>query len=172
MCFVGLVIQHAKCICLITLSSVFWLSPRCFSTFLKGTIFGKKSSFTKMCVLIFSTTLSATFLILSRTERGIVINVLRNLCRVPVILGPGSSVGIATDHGLDDPGSNPGWGRDFLPVQTGPGAHPASCKMGTGSFPRVKCGRDMLLTIHPLLVPRSWKSRATPLPTLWATPGL
>jgi len=24
----------------------------------------------------------------------------------------------------------------------------------------------------PLLVPRSWKSRATPLPTLWATPGL
>ena len=25
---------------------------------------------------------------------------------------------------------------------------------------------------HPLLVPRSWKSRAIPLPTLWATPGL
>ena len=24
----------------------------------------------------------------------------------------------------------------------------------------------------PLLVPRSWKSRAIPLPTLWATPGL
>ena len=24
------------------------------------------------------------------------------------------------------------------PVQTGPGAHPASCKMGTGSFPGVK----------------------------------
>jgi len=30
------------------------------------------------------------------------------------------------------------WGRDFLPVQTGPGAHPASCTMGTGSFPGVK----------------------------------
>ena len=27
------------------------------------------------------------------------------------------------------------WGRDFPPVQTGPGAHPASCKMGTGYFP-------------------------------------
>jgi hypothetical protein len=27
------------------------------------------------------------------------------------------------------------WRRDFLPVQIGPGAHPASFKMGTGSFP-------------------------------------
>ena len=27
------------------------------------------------------------------------------------------------------------WGRDFPPVQTSPGAHPASCTMGTGSFP-------------------------------------
>jgi hypothetical protein len=64
------------------------------------------------------------------------------------------------------------WERDFPPVQTGPGAHPASCKMCTGSFPGVKCGRGVLLTTHPLLVPRSWKSRAIPLPTLWATPGL
>ena len=64
------------------------------------------------------------------------------------------------------------WGRDFPPVQTGPGAHQASCKMGTGSFPGVKCGRGVLLTTHPLLVPRSRKSRAIPLPTLWATPGL
>ena len=30
----------------------------------------------------------------------------------------------------------------------------------------------VLLTTHPLLVPPSWKSRAIPLPTLWATPGL
>jgi len=44
--------------------------------------------------------------------------------------------------------------------------------MGIGSFPGVKCGRGVLLTTHPLLVPQSWKSRATPLPTLWATPGL
>jgi len=58
------------------------------------------------------------------------------------------------------------WGRDFPPVQTGPGAHPASCKMGVG------CGRGVLLTTHALLVPRSWKNRAIPLPTLWATPGL
>ena len=49
--------------------------------------------------------------------------------------GPGSSVGIATDYGLDGPGSNPGGDEIFPPVQTGPGAHPAYCKMGTGSFP-------------------------------------
>ena len=48
----------------------------------------------------------------------------------------------------------------------------ASCKMGTGSFPAVKFGGGVLLTTHPLLVLRSWKSRAIPLPTLWATPGL
>ena len=43
--------------------------------------------------------------------------------------------------------------------------------MGTGSFPGVKYGRGVLLTTHPLLVPRSWKSRAIPLRTLWATTG-
>ena len=64
------------------------------------------------------------------------------------------------------------WGRDFPPVQPGPVAHPASCKMGIGSFLGVKCGRGVLVTTHPLLVPRSWKSRAIPLPTLWATPDL
>jgi hypothetical protein len=40
--------------------------------------------------------------------------------------------------------------RFSAPVQTGPGAHPASCTMGTGSFPGVKrpgCGAE-----HP---PRS-----------------
>jgi len=81
--------------------------------------------------------------------------------------GPGSSVGIATDYGLDGPGSNPGGNGIFRP-----GAHPASCKMGTGPFLGVKCGQEVLLTPHPLLVPRSWKSRAIPLPTLWAKPGL
>jgi len=63
------------------------------------------------------------------------------------------------------------WGRDFLSVQTGPGDHPTSCKMGTGSFPGVKCGRGVLLTTHPLLVPRSRKSRAITLPTLLGHTG-
>ena len=38
---------------------------------------------------------------------------------------------------LDSPGVNPSWGGD-IPVETGPGAHPASHTMGTGSFPGVK----------------------------------
>jgi hypothetical protein len=45
--------------------------------------------------------------------------------------------------------------RFSAPVQTRPGAHPASCTMGTGSSPGVESGRGMTLTPHPLLVPRS-----------------
>ena len=92
--------------------------------------------------------------------------------RTSMICGPGSSVGIATDYGLDGPGIESRWGQDFLPIQTGPGAHPASCTVGTGSFPGVKCGRGVLLTTHPLLAPRSWKSRDIPLPSSGPQPGL
>jgi hypothetical protein len=54
-------------------------------------------------------------------------------------VGRDSSVGIATRYELDGPGIESRWGRDFSePVQTGPGAHPASCTMDTGSFPGVK----------------------------------
>ena len=88
------------------------------------------------------------------------------------ICGLDNSVGIATVYGTDVPGIESRWGREFPPVQTHPGAHPASCTMGTGSFPGVKCGRGVLLTTHPLLVLRSCKSRAITLPTLWATPCL
>ena len=86
-----------------------------------------------------------------------------NLCN---ICGPGSSVGIATDYGLDGPGIKSRWGRDFPPIHTSPGAHPTFCTMGIGSFPGVKCGRGVLLTTHTLLEPRSCKGRAIPLPTL------
>ena len=87
------------------------------------------------------------------------------------ICGQGNSVGIATELRAGRFGDRIPVGRDFPPVQTGPGAHPASCTMGTGSFPGAKYGRGVLLTTHPLLVPWSWKSRAIPLPTLWATTG-
>ena len=80
-----------------------------------------------------------------------------------------SLVGIATDYELDGPGSNTGEDECFRPSRP---AHPASCKMGTGSFSGVKCGRGVLLTTHPLLVPRSWKSRAIPVPTLCASCAL
>jgi hypothetical protein len=77
--------------------------------------------------------------------------------------GPSSSVGIATDYGLHGPGIESRWGRDFLAhVQTGPGAHQASCTIGTGSFPRVKRperGADN----PPPLAPRLRMSRAIPL---------
>jgi hypothetical protein len=71
--------------------------------------------------------------------------------------GPGSSVGIATGYELDGHGTESRWGRDFSHLSR-PGLHPPSCKMGTGSFPGVECGRGVTLTPHPLLVPRS-KSR-------------
>jgi len=61
----------------------------------------------------------------------------------------------------------PARARLFALVQTGPGAHPASCTMGIGSFPGVKSGRGVTLTPHPLLLPWSWKSRAIPLLLLW-----
>ena len=55
------------------------------------------------------------------------------------IVGQDSAVGIASRYGLDGPGIESLWWATFsAPVQTGPGAHPASCTMGTGSVPRVK----------------------------------
>ena len=81
---------------------------------------------------------------------------------------PGSAVGIATGYGLDGPGIESRWVARFsAPVQTGPGAHPASCTMGTGSFPGVTSGRGVTLTPHPLIVPWSRKGRAIPLISLW-----
>jgi hypothetical protein len=53
--------------------------------------------------------------------------------------------------------------RFSAPVQTGPGAHPASCTMGTESFLGVKSSQGVKLTPHPLLVLWSRKGRAIPL---------
>jgi hypothetical protein len=63
--------------------------------------------------------------------------------------GPGSIVSIATGYELDGPGIE-SWcvARFFAPVQTGPGAHPAFCTIGTGSLPGVKSGRGVTLTPH------------------------
>jgi hypothetical protein len=63
----------------------------------------------------------------------------------------GSSVSIVSDYGLDDRAigvRSPAGAKDFssnLCVQTGSGAHPASCPVGTGGpFPAGKArpGRD------------------------------
>jgi hypothetical protein len=56
-----------------------------------------------------------------------------------VFVGRDAAVGIATCYGLNGPGIEFRWGARFsAPVHTGPGAHPASYSMGTGSFPGVK----------------------------------
>ena len=76
--------------------------------------------------------------------------------------GPGSSVGIATELQAGRSGDRILVGVRFsAPVQTGPGAYPASCTMGTVSFPRVQSGRGV--TPHPLLAQWSRNSRAIPL---------
>jgi hypothetical protein len=50
-------------------------------------------------------------------------------------VGRDSAVGIATRYELDGPGIEYQWGANFwTPVQTGLGAYPASCTMGTGSL--------------------------------------
>ena len=63
-----------------------------------------------------------------------------------VVVGRDSSVGIVTRYGMDGPGIESQWGARFsAPVQTDPGAHPAS--LSTGPFPGVKRpGRGVALT--------------------------
>ena len=67
-------------------------------------------------------------------------------------------------------GSNPG-GERFSACPDRRWGPPTLLYNGYRVFPGLKYGRSVLLTIHPLLVPWSWKSRAIPLPTLWATTG-
>ena len=52
-------------------------------------------------------------------------------------VGRDSAVGIGTRYGLDGPEIESRWGARFSTiVLTGPGAHPASYKVGTGSLSR------------------------------------
>jgi len=87
-------------------------------------------------------------------------------------IGPGSSVGIATDYGLNRPGSNPGGDEIFRPSRPALGPTQPTVKRVPGLSRGLSAAGGVLLTTHPLLVPRSLKSRAIALPTLWATPGL
>jgi hypothetical protein len=80
------------------------------------------------------------------------LNCLKNNCKIVFfkIFGCCSSVSIAIGYGLDGPGIESRWEARFsAPVQTGPGAHPASSTMGTGSFPGVKSSWGVMLTPHP-----------------------
>jgi hypothetical protein len=79
----------------------------------------------------------------------------------------GSSVSTVSGYGLDDRANevpSPADAKNFssrLCVQTGSGAHPASCTMGTGGpFPGAKRGLGVTLTTPPHLMPRSKMSRS------------
>ena len=82
----------------------------------------------------------------------------------------GSSVGIVTGYELDGQGIESRW-DEILRRPDRPWGPPSFLYKGYRVFPGGKVGRGVLLTTHPLLVPRSWKSKAIPLPTLWATTG-
>jgi hypothetical protein len=83
---VALVIQHAKRMRRIILSSVACLAvPYFFHISHKWHDFRKKVIEHKMCVLIFSKTLTEIILIL-RIQRDTIINVHRYSCTVPVII--------------------------------------------------------------------------------------
>jgi hypothetical protein len=79
----------------------------------------------------------------------------------------GSSVSIVPDYGMND-GRTMFDPRQMLEnfscslcVQTGSGAQPASCLIGTwGLSPGVKRGQGVTLTTHPILAPRSWMCRS------------
>jgi hypothetical protein len=85
--------------------------------------------------------------------------------------GPGSSVCIATDFGLVAPASNSCGAESFRPSRPalGPTQPPVQWYW---VFPGGKVRPGRAADHSPLLVPRSWTSRAITLPTLWVTPGL
>ena len=89
------------------------------------------------------------------------------------VRGPGSSVGIATELRAGRSGVRLPVGTRFSARPDWPCDPPSLLYNGYRVSPGgVKCGRGVLLTTHHLIVPRSWKSRAISVPTLWATPGL
>ena len=101
--------------------------------------------------------LTAFFVIISSTY-------YTNIC------GPGSSVGIATDYGLDGLGIESRWGEIFgLPDR--PWGPPSLLYNGYRVFPGGEVRPGRAADHSPLLVPWSWKSRAITLPSLWATTG-
>ena len=69
------------------------------------------------------------------------------------VCGSGSVVGIATGHGLDGPGIDPGGGEIFRTRPDRPWGPPSLLYNGYRVFHGVKSDRGVTLTPHPLLVP-------------------
>jgi hypothetical protein len=83
-----------------------------------------------------------------------------------------SSVGIATRYGLEGPGFESRWGEIFRNYPDRLRGPSSLLYNGYRSFPGGKGGRGVVLTTHPLLVPRLRKSWAIPPLTLWVLLGL
>ena len=62
--------------------------------------------------------------------------------------------------------------RYYATVQTGPGAHPASCTIGTGSFSRGQSGGGVALTNHYHLAPKLRKEQSFTFTPLMGLRGL
>jgi hypothetical protein len=83
-----------------------------------------------------------------------------------------SIVGIATRYGLEGPGVESRWGEFFCTYPDRLQGLPSLLYNGYRVFPGGKGGRGLMLTTHPLLVPRLRKSEAIPPLTLWVLLGL
>ena len=69
--------------------------------------------------------------------------------------GPGSSVGIATDFGLDGSGFESQWDEFLSALPDRLWGSPSLLYNAYRFFPGVENGRGVLLYTHPLLVPLS-----------------
>jgi hypothetical protein len=80
--------------------------------------------------------------------------------------------GIATHYGLEGPGIESRWGEIFRTCPDQLRGPPSLLYNGYWLFPWGKGGRGVMLTTHPLLVPRLRKSWTIPPLTLWVLLGL
>jgi hypothetical protein len=88
-------------------------------------------------------------------------------------LEPGwRTLGIPTRYGLESPGIESRWGEIFHTYPDRLRGPPSLLYNGYRTFPGDKGGRGVMLTTHPLLVPRLRKSWDIPPLTLWVLLGL
>jgi len=87
-------------------------NPCCFPT---TTIVARKRLIVTLYVHCLSSYLNSCHFVLKLSQLWI----LKHFsCNYMPLFGPGSSVGIVTDYGLDGPGSNPGGDEIFRPFRT------------------------------------------------------
>ena len=99
---------------------------------------------------------------------NMIVNRSADLIKVIIIISWDSAVGVATNYGLEGPGMECRWGRDFLhPSTPALGPTQPSVQWVPGLY-RGWSGQRVVLTTHPHLAPRLKKSRAIPFLSLWA----